>query len=378
MAALLLEYLPAIAAVLIGACVGSFLNVCIYRLPRDLSVRRPARSFCPACRTSLPWYCNIPVVSWLVLRGRCAQCSARISLRYPVVELTTALLFVALWQRDRPDWVLALAHAVFISLCIAAAWIDWEHLIIPDEINYTGVVLGFLAAAAAPSLFGVERVFHSLGQAAYGAFLGFGLIWLVILAGKLAFGRAQLKFEALEKWDIAQPDPENEPRLRVAGHEYCWSDMFCRPGVDRLRIQGAWFAVDGERHDLNGELVVTMTGYRAGDLGGLLEGVERLEGEAEKIVIPREAMGLGDAKFMAMTGAFLGWKGVLFGIFGGSILATSVWIVCWLAGKAERSRQIPFGPYLAAAAVLWVFAGPALLQAYAGMTGGLVRELLLR
>jgi leader peptidase (prepilin peptidase)/N-methyltransferase len=269
-------------------------------------------------------------------------------------------------------------HAVFVSLCLAAAWIDWEHLIIPDEINYVGIALGILSAAICPSLFGVERAFHAAGRAIYGAFLGFGLIWLVILAGKLAFGRARRRFEGLQAWDIAQPDPGREPRLRLAGDEFAWSDLFCRPGVDRLRIRGPWFAVDGSRHELEGELVVTMNRYSAGEIEGDLESVQRLEGEAEEVVIPREAMGLGDAKFMALIGAFLGWKGVLFSVFGGSVLATVVWLVCWVARKADRSRQIPFGPYLAAAAVVWVFAGPELLAAYANTTSGVVRELLLR
>src|ERR1700760_4664579 len=82
----------------LGATVGSFLNVCIYRLPLDLSVNKPRRSFCPSCKTQLTWFQNIPLLSWLFLRGKCASCGARIAFRYFAVELLTALLFLLIWK----------------------------------------------------------------------------------------------------------------------------------------------------------------------------------------------------------------------------------------------------------------------------------------
>src|SRR4051812_36858244 len=122
-----------IMAFVLGAAIGSFLNVCIYRLPLDLSINRPKRSFCPSCKHQIPWYQNIPLVSWVTLRGRCANCGAKIAFRYFGVELLTALLFLCVW-RTFPPFV-AVAYWVFVSLVVVATFIDFEHFIIPDQIT---------------------------------------------------------------------------------------------------------------------------------------------------------------------------------------------------------------------------------------------------
>src|SRR5947209_18069863 len=103
-------------AFLLGSAVGSFLNVCIYRMPLDLSINRPKRSFCPNCKVQIPWHQNLPLGSWLFLRGHCANCGSRISVRYFAVELLTAILFVALWFAFPPP--LAIAYWLFVSLLI--------------------------------------------------------------------------------------------------------------------------------------------------------------------------------------------------------------------------------------------------------------------
>src|SRR5207245_3621988 len=92
------KFLFVVFAFVLGAVVGSFLNVCIYRWPVDLSINEPRRSFCPSCKTPILWHQNLPLISWLLLRGRCANCGAKISFRYFAVELVTALLFLSIWQ----------------------------------------------------------------------------------------------------------------------------------------------------------------------------------------------------------------------------------------------------------------------------------------
>ncbi len=135
-----------IYAVCIGAVVGSFLNVVIYRVPRRESIARP-RSHCPACGHSIRWYDNIPVLSWLILRGRCRDCGSRISVRYPVVELLTALLTGAIVSRYGLT-VGAAEAALFVWISIALGLIDLEHQILPDVMTYPALLLGVAGAVA--------------------------------------------------------------------------------------------------------------------------------------------------------------------------------------------------------------------------------------
>jgi leader peptidase (prepilin peptidase) / N-methyltransferase len=140
----------------VGACIGSFLNVAIYRLPRDLSVNFPRRSFCPACQKQIPWQQNLPLVSWLLLRGRCDNCEARISVRYFAVELLTAVSFLIIWRSFPPP--LAAAYCLFVAFVVAATFIDFEHFIIPDEITIGGTIIGILASVIVPRLMATDPV----------------------------------------------------------------------------------------------------------------------------------------------------------------------------------------------------------------------------
>lgn len=125
----------------LGLAIGSFLNVCIYRLPQGLSIHSPRRSFCPECRTTIRFYDNLPLLSYLFLRGRCRRCSVEISKVYPLVELTTGILFLVALYRFGPT--LALLHScLFISLLIPIAWIDARWYIIPNGIILVGLITG--------------------------------------------------------------------------------------------------------------------------------------------------------------------------------------------------------------------------------------------
>lgn len=167
---------PVYAAVL-GLAVGSFLSVCVARLPLGESVISP-RSHCPLCGTDLEWRDNIPVLSWILLRGRCRYCHERIPLRYPLVELATGGIWLGMAILYGPTW-LALTGAVFLSLLLTMALIDARHQIIPDLLSLGGVGAG-LALSLFPG--GVGPV-----QAVLGAGVGYGALWVVGWAGDRLF-----------------------------------------------------------------------------------------------------------------------------------------------------------------------------------------------
>jgi leader peptidase (prepilin peptidase)/N-methyltransferase len=171
------DFLLVAYAALIGACVGSFLNVCIYRWPEGQSVVRPA-SRCPGCETPIRWSDNLPVVGWLLLRGRCRTCRTRISIQYPLIELTTASLWVAAVLRHGFGWQ-ALSSALFFTLLLGIALTDARRYIIPDEFTYGGLVVG-LALAFAPG--GISPL-----QSALGAALGFAVLWVIAVLGEAVF-----------------------------------------------------------------------------------------------------------------------------------------------------------------------------------------------
>ncbi len=133
-----------IAAGVAGLLFGSFLNVCIYRVPRDLSVVTP-RSFCPECGHTIAWYDNVPVWSYALLRGRCRQCEKKIGLRYPIVELVTAALFAGVAARY--GWsLLALKWMLFEAMLVVLFWTDLEEQILPDEFTLGGTITGLIFA----------------------------------------------------------------------------------------------------------------------------------------------------------------------------------------------------------------------------------------
>lgn len=239
-----------------GAVVGSFLNVCIYRLPLNQSVVSPG-SRCMGCGKSIRWYDNIPVLGWLFLKGRCRSCGASFSVRYPLVELLNAILSLLLFLKFGMTLQYGIMF-VFCSALVVITFIDIDHQIIPDEISLPGIVIGFAASFFIPSQ-----------------------DWLSSLLGIIA------------GWGI----------LAAIFYGYLW-----------------------------------LTG--------------------------REGMGGGDAKLLAMMGAFLGIKSILFIIFVSSLAGTIAGLSLMAARGKDRHLAIPFGPYLALGALLYIFAGPQIISWY--------------
>ncbi|MDZ7640147.1 MAG: prepilin peptidase [Bryobacterales bacterium] len=136
-------------AFLLGLLVGSFLNVCIHRLPQELAVWNPARSFCPRCRQTLAWYDNVPVLSYLLLRGKCRHCGAPISWRYPAVELFTAILFAFIAALGLPP-VYTAKFVVFAAIMVVLIVSDFEERFLPDAFTLGGAVVGVVFAYYAP------------------------------------------------------------------------------------------------------------------------------------------------------------------------------------------------------------------------------------
>ncbi len=172
----------------LGAMLGSFLNVCVHRLPRNESVVRP-RSRCPGCGHLIAWYDNIPLLSWLVLRARCRHCGAPISVQYPLVELAVAAIWAGMvaWQGLSLD---ALASAVFVTLLLGIALTDAQAYVIPDAFSLGGTAAG-IAYALVPG-----------GMAWWagivGAALGYGLLWAVRWAGDAALRRGMIGGQELD------------------------------------------------------------------------------------------------------------------------------------------------------------------------------------
>jgi leader peptidase (prepilin peptidase)/N-methyltransferase len=175
-----------VIAFLFGLLIGSFLNVCIYRLPRDLSVVRP-RSFCPGCDKTIAWYDNIPVVSYILLGGHCRFCKARIPLRYPVVELCTGIAFAVCFFSMHVT-MLAVKYAIFSAILIALIATDKEERILPDEFTLGGTVVGIVLAYFVPLDPSILSIFlpstlgphwTSVAEAAFAAACASGITWLI-------------------------------------------------------------------------------------------------------------------------------------------------------------------------------------------------------
>ena len=178
----------------LGACLGSFLNVCIYRIPLGVSIVRPPSS-CAACGAPLKAWWNLPIFGWLFLRGRAACCGVAIDRRYPLVELAAALLLPALFWRS--PWPVAAVDALFLYALLVASLIDIDHFLIPDRLTLGGIAAGLAASALVPALHGRATAWAGFNAGLGGAFLGGFLLW-----GVVVIGTKVLKKEAMGLGDV--------------------------------------------------------------------------------------------------------------------------------------------------------------------------------
>ncbi len=349
-------------AFVFGAVVGSFLNVCIYRMPLGLSVNEPKRSFCPLCKAPIAWYHNLPIAGWLWLRGRCANCHKPISPRYPAIELLTGLLFLAVWRQFQDtEWILVLPAVIFVSLLVVATFIDFDHFIIPDEITIGGTVAGLVLSFAIPQMMGTDSHPAGLLWSAVAAAAGFATLFAVVEGGKLAFGKKRVTLpEPLDfHWKL---EGENDATIQIGPETDRWSELFGRE-KDQMILHCDRLSLAGKEH---GATVVKCF-YNRLEAGGKtypLDGMTEFSGRLREYVFPREAMGFGDVKFIAAIGAFLGWRAVFFSIASASLIGSVFGVGLLLLGPKARSLKIPFGPYLSVGALLWLFAGPRLVHWY--------------
>jgi leader peptidase (prepilin peptidase) / N-methyltransferase len=241
-------------AFIFGAVVGSFLNVCVFRIPLNNSIVKPL-SQCPHCHHPIRFYDNIPIISYIILRGKCRDCSGKISWRYPLVELITAVLALLLFIKFGLTWQF-LVFFIFNAVLIVITFIDLDHQIIPDILSLPGIPIFFLAA-----IFIVQVPWD---EALIGLLIGGGVLFLIAFVYEL--------------------------------------------------------------------------------------------------VTKREGMGGGDIKLLAMIGGFLGWKSLIFILLFSSFTGALVGVTLMIVKKQDSKYAVPFGPFLSAAAVAYIFWGDAFIR----------------
>jgi len=333
----------------LGCMVGSFLNVCIHRMPLNLSVVTPP-SHCPHCKYSIPWYLNVPLLTWLMLRGRCKNCSAPISIRYFLVELLTGVIFLAAWLAfGKLSVTVALVYCLMLAGLIAATFIDFEHFIIPDEITIGGMVVGFILSVVFPVLHGQETLIGAVKASGLGLAVGGGVIYAILRMGKLLFGRQRVELPANTRIIFG------ESAVVLPDKEIPYEELFYRPS-DVIVIEASEVELI-DRCYRNVSVRLSPVRLRIGEDEFKPEEVRHLEAVSAEITLPREAMGFGDVKFMAAIGAFLGWQATLFSLMVSSMIGAAVGVVLICVQRKEWSSRLPYGPYIALAAVIWMFGG---------------------
>lgn len=190
-----MEILTRICFFIFGSIIGSFLNVCIVRLPQEKSVVTPG-SHCVKCNKPVRWFDNIPIISYVILKGKCRDCGAPFSIRYPLIELLTALIFLGFYLYFGLTWLL-IPYLLMLSGFIVATFVDFEHRIIPDEVSIGGTIAGFLLSLLIPQMHATHSWITAAGLSALGILVGGGTIYLMGLFGEWIF-----KKEAMGGGDV--------------------------------------------------------------------------------------------------------------------------------------------------------------------------------
>ena len=361
----------------LGSSIGSFLNVVVYRLPREMSLVRPG-SRCSSCETPIAWYDNIPVVSWLVLQGRCRRCGATFSVRYAIVELATGLVFAGVWWayfeagvRAMPGWLeggwaIYLGHIVLICGLLASSLIDAEHWIIPLSVSYLVAGVGAAMSGIYPYVvdWPVEELARVVpwasprsGAWALGATAGLGVTGLALWQGWItrsfaeviaAEEQARRDGIPLEKMPEVPVNARGEMVRELAflapvvlgGFAALWLLTGTGPGA-------SWWADVLAGQKWLAGLLGSVFGFM---IGAGVVWATRILGT---LVFGREAMGLGDVHLMGAVGAVLGW-----------VVPTVAFFLAPFAGLGwalarlilHRAREIPYGPFLSVATVVMILA----------------------
>jgi leader peptidase (prepilin peptidase)/N-methyltransferase len=284
-----------------------------------------------------------------------------------VVELLTGLAFLGCWLEfgnplhEYPSMPLALVYAVFLAGLICATFIDLEHFIIPDEITYGGVAVGLVASFFLPSLQESDAMRFGLLWSALGAAAGAGIVYAILRLGKLLFGRQKIKFPAETKMIFSETSL-HLPDKEIPYDELFWrkSDMIVARSKRVELIDRSYF--DAVVRISQSSVRIKQGKFEAVELNP--EDVPHMEILGSEIIVPREAMGLGDVKFMAAIGAFLGWQSVIFSLMVSSLIGSAVGVTLILMKRREWSSKIPYGPYIALAATIWMFFGQKLVAAF--------------
>lgn len=379
---------------LLGACVGSFLNVVVWRLPRGESLVSPG-SRCPSCGHPLAWFDNIPILGWILLKGKCRYCAAPISARYPIVEFVTAAIFIAYYvsffilQRGpcvtdpllaRPltiqqDWVIYLLYMLTIAALLAASLIDAELFIIPIEIPWLVAALGILVHTIVdrPSLPGALNVTGPPSALACGATIGLIISIFLLRRGiiplSFAEGGPLLEHER-EKLAEDGTKPEFEFTPAQIRAEIRKEMLFLTPP---LLLGGLWVLACW-KIDPIGRMWSGLTGYHwfsglCGALLGALVGgfvvwITRILGT---LAFGREAMGMGDVHLMFGVGAVVGAGAVTVAFFVAPFFGLAIAIYMLFSGKR---RELPYGPYLSlGSALVMIFYCPIAEGLRPGMQG---------